>query len=115
MLHFEVSLLPLIVIAVVNFLFSWIWYSPAAPWFKTWQKGVGQPVGKLEMSDEEKKMLPILMAGALFSSFAISYVFQVIVRSVGAVDFLPGLVIGVVIWLGFALTHSLNTLFEGRK
>ena len=115
MLHFEVSVLPLIVIAVVNFIFSWIWYSPMAPWFKAWQKGVGMPEGRVEMTEDQKKMMPVLMGGALFSSFAISYVMQVVVHSVGAVDFLQGLVVGLVIWLGFTLTHSLNTLFEGRN
>ena len=115
MLHFEVSVLPLIVIALVNFVFSWIWYSPIAPWFKAWQKGVGMPEGKVEMTEAEKKMMPVLMGGALFSSFALSYVLQVIVHSVGAVDFLQGLLVGLVIWVGFTLTHSLNTLFEGRK
>ena len=44
-----------------------------------------------------------------------SYGLQVVVHSVKAADFGTGALVGLVVWLGFAVTHSLNTQFEGRK
>lgn len=115
MLDFSVSLLPLITIAVVNFVLSWLYYSPMVPWFKVWAKNVGMDLAKTEMTEEEKKMMPFLMGGAVVSSFLLSYGLQVLVHSIKASDFLTGAVVGLVAWAAFAVTHSLNTLFEGRR
>jgi hypothetical protein len=40
---------------------------------------------------------------------------MVIINSLKINDFAYGLLVGAVVWAGFALTHSLNTLWEGRK
>ena len=101
--------------AVVNFVLSWLYYSPAAPWFAAWQKGVGVEPGKVTMTDEEKKMMPFLFGGAFLSTFLLAYGLQVLVHSVGATDFASGALAGVVVWAAFSVTHSLSTLFEGRK
>lgn len=113
MLQFQVSPLPLIVVAVANFLLSWLWYSPVL-FMKPWAVALGT-YGKKEMTEAEKKAMPFLMLSGLVSSFILSYGLQVVVHSVGAETFLGGLLVGVVAWAAFALTHSLNTLFEGRK
>jgi hypothetical protein len=110
--HFEVVALPLIVVAVANFLLSWLWYSPAL-FFKPWAKALGNS-GK-EPTEADRKAMPFLMLSGLVASFILSYGLQVVVHSVGATSFLGGLLVGVVVWAAFALTHSLNTLFEGRK
>lgn len=115
MLDFSVSVLPLVGVALANFILSWLYYSPAAPWFKTWAKNVGMDLGKTQMTDEEKKMFPLIMGGAVLSSFLLAYGLQVLVQSLKAGDFLSGACIGLTVWAAFALTHSLNTLFEGRK
>lgn len=115
MLHFEVSVLPLIVVALANFILSWLYYSPVAPWFKAWQAGIGADPNKREMTEEDKKMFPFLMGGAVLSSLLVAYGLQIVVHSVGAEDFLTGALTGAVIWVAFAVTHSLNTLFEGRQ
>ena len=115
MLHFEVSVLPLFVVAVANFFLSWIYYSPMVPWFKAWQIGVGIDPNKKEMSEEDKKAMPRLMGGAVVASFLLSYGLQVLVHSVMADTFLTGALVGVVSWFTFAVTQSLNTQFEGRK
>lgn len=36
MLDLSVALLPLAEIALANFFLSWLYYSPAVPWFRTW-------------------------------------------------------------------------------
>jgi UDP-N-acetylmuramyl pentapeptide phosphotransferase/UDP-N-acetylglucosamine-1-phosphate transferase len=63
-------------------------YSPAVPWFKTWQVNIGVDPKKKGMPDVDRKAMPRLMGGA---------------------------VVGLVAWLAFVVTHSLNTQFEGRK
>lgn len=111
----SLSVLPFIVIGVVNFILSWLYYSPMVPWFKTWQIGVGADVNKTQMTEEDMKSMPRLMGGAVVATFLFSYGLQVVVHSVKATDFGAGAVVGIVLWLGFVVTHSLNTQFEGRK
>ena len=113
MLQFQPSVLPLIVIAVVNFFLSWIWYSPVL-FLKPWATALGT-YGKKEMTEKEKQAMPFLFLSGLIASFILSYGLQVVVHSMGATDFASGLLVGVVVWAAFALTHSLNTLWEGRK
>ncbi len=115
MIHFELSLLPFLVVAAANFILSWLYYSPAAPWFKAWAKGVHMDLGKTEMTEEEKRMMPFLFGGAIASSLLLSYGLQVVIHTMGLTDFVTGALAGVVVWAAFSVTHSLSTLFEGRK
>lgn len=113
MLDFTVSPLPLVVVAAVNFILSWLWYSPLL-FMKPWAQALGT-YGKTEMTEEEKKAMPFLFLSAVVVSFILSYGLQVVVHSIGAETFLQGVLVGIVLWAVFALTHSLNTLWEGRK
>lgn len=115
MLDFNVSWLPVVVVAVVNFALSWLYYSPAVPWFQAWQRGVGMDPNKKEMTEEDRKAMPRLMGGALVATFLMAYGLQILIHSLKAEDFGTGASIGLVAWFTFALTHSLNTQFEGRK
>jgi hypothetical protein len=115
MIDLSVSWLPFIVIAIVNFFLSWLYYSPAVPWFKAWLIGTGMDPNKKEMTEADKKAMPRLMGGAAIATLLFSYGLQVAVHSVKAVDFWAGALVGVVAWLAFVVTHSLNTQFEGRK
>jgi hypothetical protein len=113
MLKFDLALAPFFAIAVANFLFSWLWYSPLL-FAKPWAKALGIKMDR-KMTEAEKKKMPLLFTGAIASSFALSFALQVLVRSVGAAEFGQGACLGGVCWLGFALTGSLGTLWEGRK
>jgi hypothetical protein len=113
MFDFSVSVLPLIVLALVNFILSWVWYSPLL-FAKPWMKALGKEP-QHQMTEEEKKQMPWLFLNGIVASFLVVYGMMVIVHSLKATDFLSGLGAGAVIWAGFALTHSLNTLWEGRK
>jgi hypothetical protein len=113
MLQFGVSVLPLVVVAVVNFFLSWLWYSPVL-FMKPWAIALGT-YGKKEMTEAEKKAMPFLFLSGLIASFILSYGLQVLVHSLGATSFGAGLLVGVAAWVTFALTHSLSTLWEGRK
>ena len=55
------------------------------------------------------------MGGAVVASFLLSYGLQVMINSTGITTFLTGAIAGVVFWLVFAVTLSLNSQFEGRK
>ena len=113
MIDFRVSILPLAVLSLVNFFLSWIWYSPAL-FAKPWMKALGMDP-KHQMSEAEKRKMPWLFLNGLASSVLVVYVLMVLVNSLRLNDFVSGLTAGVLVWLGFAVTHSLNTLWEGRK
>ena len=113
MLDFSVSVLPLLVLALVNFFLSWIWYSPVL-FAKPWMAGLGiEP--QHTMSEADKKKMPWLFLSGIIASLLMVYGMMVIVHSLKLTTFLSGFGIGIVIWAAFALTHSLNTLWEGRK
>jgi hypothetical protein len=109
MLVWNIYPIPFLAIAVANFMGSWLYYSPAMPWFIRWSEATGMD------SDMDKSAMTGLMAGAALSSLLFSYVLQVVVHSIEATDFATGALVGLLLWAGFALTHSLNTRFEGRK
>lgn len=113
MLDLRVSIFPLIVLAIVNFFLSWIWYSPVL-FAKPWMKALGIEPGH-SMTREDKKKMPWLFLGGIIASFLVVYGTMVIVHSLKVTGFSSGIGVGMVIWAGFALTHSLNTLWEGRK
>jgi hypothetical protein len=113
MFDFSVSLLPLIVLGLCNFALSWLWYSPVL-FAKPWMKALGTDPGHT-MSEEEKKSMPWLFLSGIVSSFLVVYAIMIVVNSLKLTDFFSGIIIGITIWAGFALTHSLNTLWEGRK
>jgi len=115
MVDFSFSWLPFVVVALANFFVSWLYYSPAVPWFKTWQVNTGMDPNKTRMTEADRKAMPRLMGGAAIATLLFSYGLQVVVRSVKATDFATGALVGLVAWLAFVVTHSLNTQFEGRK
>ena len=115
MIDFSLFWLPFVVIGLVNFFLSWLYYSPGMPWFRAWQVGVGMDPNKRQMNEADRKAMPRLMGGAAIASFLFSYGLQVLVHSIKATDFGTGFLAGVVVWLAFVVTHSLNTQFEGRK
>ena len=115
MLDFSFSFVPFLIVGIGNFFLSWLYYSPAVPWFKTWARNVGMDITKREMTEQEKKDMPRLMGGAVVASFLLSYGLQVLIHSLKLTSFLSGALAGVVFWMVFAVTLSLNSQFEGRK
>jgi len=113
MIHFNIQWIQLAVVAFANFILSWLWYSPVL-FGKPFMKVLGIPEGH-QMSEAEKKKMPLLMANGLFCSLLLSGALQVLCRSLGAVEFAQGAEIGILVWAGFALTGSLGTLWENRS
>jgi len=113
MLDFHVSWLPLVVLTVVNFAFSWVWYSPLL-FAKPWMKALGIDP-QHQMSDAENKRMPFLFLNGLAASVLVVYAMMVLVNSLGASGFAQGALVGIFVWAGYAVTHSMNTVWEGRK
>jgi len=113
MIDFSVSVLPLCALTLVNFVLSWLWYSPLL-FAKPWMKALGTD-GSHEMTEAEKKRMPFLFVSGLVSSFLLVYAMMIAVNSFHMASFTSGMFVGVIIWAGFCVTHSLNTLWEGRK
>jgi hypothetical protein len=115
MIDYSISWGPLLIVAAANFILSWIYYSPVSPFFKPWQKGVGMDMNQQGMSEDQKKAMPRLMGGAVVGTLLLAYGMQVLVQSLGLTTAMDGMKLGFVAWFTFAVTHSLNTQFEGRK
>ncbi len=113
MLHFDIPWIQLLAVAFANFILSWLWFSPVL-FGKPFMKVLGIPEGH-QMTEAEKKKMPLLMANGLFCSLLLSGALQVLCRSLGAVNFVQGALVGILVWAGFALTGSLGTLWEGRS
>jgi hypothetical protein len=114
MLNLTLQAPQFLVIALANFMLGWLWYSPLG-FMKPWAKALNLDLNKPEMSAEDKRRMPFLFGGALLSSLALSFVLQVLVRSLNAQDFGQGAVIGLALWGGLIIPYGLGTLWEGRK
>jgi len=115
MIDLSFSPLQVAVVAVLNFMLSALVFSPAMPWFAAWARGVGADPSKREMSEADRKGMPILMLGAVVSSFLTAYGLDVLVRNLGISTFTGGALLGVLAWAAFVVTQLLNSRFEGRK
>ncbi len=51
----------------------------------------------------------------LAASALVVYAMMVLVNSLGATGFAQSALAGIFVWAGFAVTHSMNTVWEGRK
>ena len=117
MLNFAVSYGHVAALAVANFFLSWTWYSPVL-FAKPWMIALGKDPAKMGpefMTEAEKKMMPVLMLNGLLSSFAKVWVMAVLVASLSIQDAATGIGLGILAWLGFTLTGSADTLWEGRS
>ncbi|MBI5467322.1 MAG: DUF1761 domain-containing protein [Candidatus Kerfeldbacteria bacterium] len=115
MIDWSFSLTPFLAVALGNFFFSWLYYSPMSPFFKAWSRGLGLDPNNRTMSEDQKKAMPRLMGGAVVATVLFAYGLQVVVNSLGLTTFTDGMMAGFVVWFAFAVSHSLNTQFEGRK
>ncbi|MGH7441410.1 MAG: DUF1761 domain-containing protein, partial [bacterium] len=100
---------------VASFLLSWFWYSRfafAKPWCLALKRDPER--GGKDMSPEERRRMPLLLLAALLSSFLKILVLAAAVAGLNARTAASGAVVGVLAWLGFTLSSSLDTLWEGR-
>lgn len=116
MLNLSVNYGHAAVLALVNFLFSWAWYSPVL-FAKPWMRALGKDPDRAmeDMTEAEKKMMPFLFLNGAVTSFMLTWTLSVLNASFSAQDFKSGACIGFLCWFGFTLTGSLSTMWEGRK
>jgi len=100
-------------LAVVNFFFSWLWYSPVL-FAKPWSQALKLNPDPKKMTKQQKAMMPYLFASGIVSSFMLVWGLAVLVASFQAMGFVAGAKVGFLAWFAFTLTGSLGTLWEGR-
>lgn len=115
MIDWSISWMPFAAVAIGNFFLSWVYYSPVSPFFKIWSRSLGLDPNNRALTDDQKKAMPRLMGGAVVGTLLFSYGLMVLVHSLDLTTFVDGMMAGFVVWFAFAVTHSLNTQFEGRK
>ena len=117
MLNLSVNFGHVAALAVANFLLSWAWYSPLL-FAKPWMTALGKDPKKMgpeHMTAAQRKMMPWLMLNGLLSSFVKVWVLAVLIGSLNIQDAATGISLGLLAWLGFTLTGSLDTLWEERS
>jgi hypothetical protein len=105
----QINWLAVIVAGLVYFAVGAIWYAP--PLFgKTWQR-----LHKLEMTEESKKKLPMMMGMTLVFNLITAAVLALLIYGLQAHGALPGLKIGLACGLGFGFTSiATNNVYTQR-
>jgi len=108
MLSWDVSWWAVIAAAAIYMFLGAAWYSPAA-FGKKWAKLSGR---KIEDMNGGNQGMAIMVVAALVQAFLLAN----LVRDVGAISMSDGLLLGLVLWLGFVAATSLgDVLFGGRS
>ena len=104
-----INWLAVIATGIVSWVIGAVWYSP--PVFgKKWMALLGM---KTEggMPEGAGKAL----AGGLVLAIFTSFMLTLCVYGLGATTILDGVIVGLLVWLGFVLTHGItNVMFERR-
>jgi hypothetical protein len=116
----DINWLAVIVATIVNMLIGAAWYSPLLflkPWTAEVEKTIGKERFQLLHQAMRSKSTAIRTYGlTAIGAFLVSYVMGLIVDYRVADTLAEGVLVGVVTWVGFVVTTSLNTvLFEGRS
>lgn len=102
------SLLAVLAATVVGIVVGALWYSPLL-FANQWMAALGK-------TPEEMGNPTQAMAAMPFNVVAMAFVIALLMNSVGATGALSGIVLGTLVWVGFALTAHVNLfLFEGRQ
>ena len=102
----EVNYLAVIVSAIIYWLLGGLWYAAIfrEPWYAA-----------LNLSEEQhtacEKRFPMALFAYFFSGLIVSFVLEGLLHVVGAETIHAGMFWGFHIWLGFAFTLSLNSLY----
>lgn len=108
MLTIDVNWLAVVVSAVANMIIGATWYSA---WAEPWLAGIGKT---REWAEENQR--PTDYAIALLNSLLMAFFLANVMVWAGVSGFLPGLLLGVFMWLGFnGFSFAVNHAFEGRS
>jgi hypothetical protein len=106
----SVNWLAVLVAGVINLVVGAVWFSPSL-FGKTWMKELGMKESDRMGGSEMGKTYGITFVGALVMAF----VTALVVRAAGADTVAEGLVVGLWVWLGYAVTIPLNDVLFGKK
>ena len=95
---------------VVSMVIGAIWYSPAV-FGKIWMREIGMKETDAMAGSGMAQAYGITFVGALL----MGYVTAVVVHFAGASTAMEGLEVGLLLWLGFAVTIPLNDVVFGKK
>ncbi|MEK6917592.1 MAG: DUF1761 domain-containing protein [Nanoarchaeota archaeon] len=110
-LTFNANILAVLVVTVISFILGWLWYGPF--FGKQWTRAVG--ITRREMEDSKKGMGSKMLT-AFVLTLVTSYITAIFIKASGASTILSGAFVGVLVWLGFYLTTSVNgILWENKK
>jgi hypothetical protein len=104
----NINYVAVIAAAVVAVIIGFIYYSP--PLF-----------GKIMMREshmgpkEMQKRMGMLFVGAIISAFFASFVLEFIVKGLGVTTITEGVIVGLLVWIGFYVSMELVSMASGRN
>ena len=103
----DIRFVAILVSTVAYMLIGWLWYSPLL-FGRVWKEAVG-------LRDEELPNPGPALAGSAAAGFIMSYMLGYFVMATHSVTWFTGMILGVIIWLGFVFTSQiLGVLFASR-
>ena len=113
MITWNFSFLGVLIAAIASMILGMLWYHPAI-FGNLWMKLSGKTIKDREAQKKKGMTAQMIAAflGNIITAFALSMIFQIAgVSSIGG-----AWALGVVIWVGFLLTTTMNpVLWEGQK
>jgi hypothetical protein len=103
-----VNWLAVIVAAVAGIVVGFIWYAP--PVFgRRWARASG-----IELP-QPGEVQPMTYIGGVVTAAVTAYVLAVLIGGLGAATLADGVIVGVVVWLGFVATWLASGVFFERR
>jgi hypothetical protein len=100
--------LGVIVIAVIYFFLGAIWYSKIL-FGNMWMESIGK-------TEDELEMKPINFIVSFIIAFIMALFLAIVLELIGAINLINGVLIGLVIWIGFVATFGLyDVLYQDKN
>ena len=113
MMNLSVQYLPILVAAVVSFIFGWLWFSKAM-FGNAWVKACG--MSKSDMEKMKNKGMTKPMIFGFIGQFVMAWVLAVFIYSTGGAGWMYGLKVAFWAWIGFVATVGMSAvLWEGKS
>jgi hypothetical protein len=106
-----VNWVAVLIAAIANLVIGTVWYLPSL-FGKRWAAETGREVGV----SPNPMLYAIAIIGSLVSAYVLALVMKVVLAAYGPASVIDGIVVGLVVWLGFvATTQAVGGAFEGRS
>jgi hypothetical protein len=103
-----VNWLAVIVAAVAGIIVGFIWYAPQV-FGRRWARASG-----IELP-QPGEVQPMTYIGAVVTAAVTAYVLAVLIGGLGAATLVDGVIVAVVVWLGFVATWLASGVFFERR